>query len=171
VWARNKGILGPAALFNGQNRILRRGAVAMVWGLMESPTGFPANGFVDVPGGATYGPALDWARAAGVVTAAGNRFRPNAALTRLQAANLLWRAAGSPAGNPSHGFSDVGNGNQAVRWARSALVLSGFANGTFRPNRPVTRTLLLTSIYHLALNPAAWSRPAPSTVLFPSLLG
>ena len=107
-----------------------------------------------MPAGAPYGPALNWARAEGVVGAfAGNEFRPGQTVTRLQAATMLWKVAGSPTGNPAHGFSDVAAGNQAVRWASAAHVIAGFPNATFRGSLVVKRSQIARSIYNLAMKP------------------
>lgn len=135
--------------------------------ITTASTGAPAHGYSDVPAGAPYGPALNWARAEGVVGAfAGNEFRPGQTVTRLQAATMPWKVAGSPTGNPAHGFSDVAAGNQAVRWASAAHVIAGFPNATFRGSLVVKRSQIARSIYNLAMNPAAWGGTPPSTVLF-----
>jgi sugar lactone lactonase YvrE len=166
-WARSEGVVPDTVTFRPTTPIRRNGIVSMLYAFMDSPTGSPAAGFSDVSAGAPYVAAVDWARAQGVVAAfAGNRFRPGQAVTRLQAATMLWKIAGSPTGNPGHGFSDVGAGNQAVRWAKASLLLRGFPNGTFRPSNTITRSQVAKAVYDLGMNPAAWDATAPSAALF-----
>ena len=75
-------------------------------------------------------------------------FGPSRNLTRAQAVRLLWRLQGSPAVGTWHGFSDVPAWvDGAVRWAAKdpdgagpgQPVVSGFPNGTFRPDASITR--------------------------------
>jgi hypothetical protein len=69
----------------------------MLWIAEGRPSGSPPHGFRDVPRRAPYGRALDWARAAGVARpSAGNTFRPDADVTRSQAATMVFRLHGAP---------------------------------------------------------------------------
>lgn len=75
----------------------------------------------------------------GVSTAA---FRPDAALTRAEAAVILVRALGLPtAGITGQDFSDTaGHWAQAeIAAARQYGLIGGIGNNLFEPNRPVTR--------------------------------
>lgn len=72
----------------------------------------------------------------------GGGFAPAGAVTRAQFAAMLVRAMGLPAARASMTFSDV----KATDWffgelmtAVNAGVITGFADGTFRPDDPVTR--------------------------------
>ncbi|MGE5391369.1 MAG: Ig-like domain-containing protein [Deltaproteobacteria bacterium] len=70
-------------------------------------------------------------------------FRPGEGLTRAQAATVLVKAAGLPAPTvPASKFSDV----PATHWAAASIAaaaqagyLSGFPDGTFRPDEKLTR--------------------------------
>jgi streptogramin lyase len=166
-WARSEGVIPGGTTFRPTDPMRRNGIVSLLFAYADSPGGSPAHGFADVPAGAAYRNALSWARAEGIVGAfPGNRFRPGQALTRVQAVTMLWKLAGSPTGNPAHGWSDVAAGNQAVRWAKARFIARGFPNGTFRPGNLVTRSQAVKMAYDLGMNPAAWSVTAPSAALF-----
>jgi uncharacterized repeat protein (TIGR02543 family) len=74
-------------------------------------------------------------------------FRPGNSLTRAEVAMILWRLLDSEAKHlPQAGrFSDVQSDGwyvQAVNYLASRTILSGFPDGTFRPNAPITRAEL-----------------------------
>ncbi len=70
-------------------------------------------------------------------------FRPNNTITRGQAAKILMLAFGKPLVNPTTGhFSDVPPGSAFYTFVETAYslgIISGYADGTFRPNTFVTR--------------------------------
>lgn len=68
-------------------------------------------------------------------------------------------AVGDPFGGlPAHGFSDVPRWvEHAVRWARADDVVSGWPDGTFRPDRPVTRGQFVHMLHGLAGRPTGGS--------------
>lgn len=77
----------------------------------------------------------------------GGRFCPDAELTRGQAVSLLVRASGRALPPPSRRFSDVGVDHihaSAISAAVDAGFITGFADGTFRPEALVTREQLAT---------------------------
>ena len=116
---------------------------------------WPASAATDV--GASRRAAVDWAAFADVMgTPDERRFRPAAAVTRVQLAHALWRAAGRP--YAERRLPDV------PRWARTAVAyllegrvdhygqprpapMSTYPDGTFRPNRPVTRAQAALTVY------------------------
>jgi hypothetical protein len=101
-WAKAEGIVSgfPGNRFAPNQSITRAQIAQWLWVAAGRPGGSPANGFGDVPVGAWYGPAVDWAKDAGVVAGfAGNQFRPTANATRGQAAS--WFLATATAVNTS----------------------------------------------------------------------
>ena len=97
-WAKAQGIVTPLAgnTFRPRNPVARGPFVKMLWVAAGRPAGSPPHGFRDVPGRAPYRLALDWARAARVVTPfAGNTFRPTDDVTRGQAATMVFRIHGA----------------------------------------------------------------------------
>jgi len=128
-------------------------------------TAWSGGGFRDVPSGAWYASAVERVSAAGLMngTAAGI-FSPGAAVTRGQAAAILYRLAGEPA---VHGapFSDVPASYycaEAAAWAAKQGVAEGFSDGTFRPGLPVTRQELAAMLWRYArLNRTDSGKRAP----------
>ena len=81
-------------------------------------------------------------------------FGPNDPVTRGQVATILWNLQGNPA--PEAGaktFPDVGSGayySTAVAWASSVGVVNGYGDGSFKPNKNVTREELATMLRNYA---------------------
>lgn len=96
---------------------------------------------------------------------AGNKtFGLNDSITRGQVATVLWNLEGKPSGgrNP---FRDVASGKyyaKAVAWAASNGVVSGYKDGTFRPDKQVTREELATMIRNYAVKYKGMSKSGSS---------
>ena len=126
-------------------------------------TDLTSGPFWDVQDGFWAAEAINWAAAEGIVggfendtyRAAIGQFRP--AVTRAQAADMIWRFRGSlPEASP-HGWSDgLPWVRPALRWGRAAHVLSGYPDGTFRPTRPVARGQLLGWLWRAAGRPGGF---------------
>lgn len=72
-------------------------------------------------------------------------FDPWASVTRGEMVTVLHRAAGEPAALPSGSFADVQGDAyyaDAVAWAQAEGIVSGFGDGTFRPDAQITREQL-----------------------------
>jgi hypothetical protein len=85
-------------------------------------------------------------------------FQPAATATRAMIVTVLWRASGSPAASAGgKTFSDAGAGwyADAVKWAVEKGVVNGYADGTFRPQNPVTREQFAAMLWRLAGSPAS----------------
>lgn len=70
-----------------------------------------------------------------------NMFGPYESLSRGQMATILWRLCGEPSYTGSVPFSDVSPSSyyyEAIGWAASEGLLSGYSNGTFGPDGAVT---------------------------------
>lgn len=96
--------------------------------------------------------ALSWGREASIsrdLLAA-----PQKTVTRGMAAQLLYEAAGRPAVSGTCPFSDVsGEYSSAVTWAAAEGCLSGVGDGTFAPDRPVTRQEFAAILWRQAGSP------------------
>ena len=79
--------------------------------------------------------------------------RPQAVLTRLEAVELLYEAAGRPAAAAPSPFADAAD-DAAVAWAAAEGVVRGAGNGKFLPASPVTRQEFAAMLYRLAGAPA-----------------
>ena len=83
-------------------------------------------------------------------------FSPNSATTRGMIVTILWRLEGSPIVSDSIDYNDVQPQDwygEAVRWANSAGVATGYGNGTFGPNDPITREQMATMLWRYAGSP------------------
>lgn len=72
------------------------------------------------------------------------RFGPDEPLNRAQLAQVLWTTAGRPTVEPAD-YSDVLSTDwfcQAVSWCQHEGIMSGYEDGTFLPNAPLTREQL-----------------------------
>ena len=79
-------------------------------------------------------------------------FEPGTAVTRGMLVTLLYRNEGSPAVT-GVSFSDVAAGRyftDAVAWAAKNGIVTGFSDGTFRPDAPVSRQQLAVILFRYA---------------------
>lgn len=101
--------------------------------------------FDDVPPGAWYADAVNWAAKSGVVTGYGNgKFGPGNPITREQLATMLWRYAGSPeSGGTLEGFADAdktsGYAVSALCWTVEKGIVSGKGGESLAPTGKATR--------------------------------
>jgi hypothetical protein len=152
-WAHHRGITTGCApgRFCPNHTLTRAQMTTLLWRLHDSPRTTPAN-FSDVPPGAYYAPAVDWAHHRGITTGcAPGRFCPNHTLTRAQMTTLLWRLHDSPRTTPAN-FSDVPPGAYyapAVDWAHHRGITTGCAPGRFCPNHTLTRAQMTTLLWRL----------------------
>jgi uncharacterized repeat protein (TIGR01451 family) len=96
-WAKAQGLVRgfPRNRYLPADPVNRCQLVNMIWNMVGAPTGSPAAGYTDVAGRLYCRPAVDWAKAQGLVTAfaGGNRFRPMQAAKRGEVAYVLHRLA------------------------------------------------------------------------------
>lgn len=122
------------------------------------PVSALAAGFSDVPQGAYYEDAVDWAVENNITAGtSGMEFSPDETCTRTQAVTFLWRANGQPDATGSNPFADVSASsyyNEAVQWAVTNNITSGTSPNAFEPDAPVTRAQVVTFLYHDADNPS-----------------
>lgn len=81
-------------------------------------------------------------------------FSPDTALTRAQAVVILWRNEGSPLVEQPLDFDDVADDDwyaDAVRWAVATDVMSGYGNGRFGADDPMTREQMASMFHRFAL--------------------
>ncbi len=80
-------------------------------------------------------------------------FNPNGTVTRGQLVTILYRIAGEPDFITDKAFSDVDAGRyftKAVLWAAEKEIVTGYADGTFQPNREISREQIATILYRYA---------------------
>ena len=110
--------------------------------------------FTDTKSGAWYSRHVDKVYALGLMKGVGeDSFAPEASVTRAMAAAVLYRIAGSPEVGIRSSFKDVplkSYYTSAVIWAQAQGVVTGFPDGTFRPNDSITREQLAAILYRYA---------------------
>lgn len=117
------------------------------------------TGFSDVSATAWYADAVEDVRSDGLMSGTGaTTFSPEATTSRGEIATILHRAAGSPIITGGIQFPDVDGtayyGN-AARWASAEGIVSGYSDGNFGPNDPITREQLVAILWRYAGSPAA----------------
>ena len=131
-------------------------SLALLLGLVSSGTSARAA-FSDVPEGAWYAEAVNWCLEHGIVNN-GTAFRPESVMTRAMVAVALYRASGSPNAAASATFTDVPAGSQnapAISWAADTGVITGYGDGSFKPDDPVTRQQFAAMLWRSAGRPDA----------------
>ncbi len=94
------------------------------------------------------------------------KFKPNANMTRAMVASVFHRMEGSKPTAYEKLFSDVTDGKYysgSVTWAKQKGVINGYEDGTFKPNKNVTREEMVTMIYNFAKYKGKYR--APSTTI------
>ena len=116
------------------------------------------TGFTDVDANAWYADAAVYCRDNGLMSGtSGTTFSPDTAMTRSMLATVLYRLAGSPAVTGSDTFTDTADGawySDAVLWASQEGIISGYGNGLFGANDPVTREQIATILWRYSGSPA-----------------
>ena len=110
--------------------------------------------FTDVPEGAWYEDAAAYVYKHGLMAGtSATTFAPEVTTSRAMIATILWRMAGSPVVNYAMNYTDVAQGqwcSEAIRWATSEGVVTGYGNGLFGTNDPITREQLATMLWRYA---------------------
>ena len=84
-------------------------------------------------------------------------FGPNDNLSRAQLAQILFNREGRPVVNYLLQYGDVPEGAwyaEAIRWAASQGIVSGYGGGLFGPDDPLTREQLAVMLWRYAGSPA-----------------
>lgn len=114
---------------------------------------FVSNTFTDAQSG-WYKAAVDFAQASGLMNGmTATEFAPNVTTTRAMVAQVLYRLAGSPTVERTGAFADVAPGAwyyDAMLWASSTGIMQGYGDGTYRPNRAITRQEMATILLRMA---------------------
>ena len=115
-------------------------------------------GFSDLNLYAWYHDGVHYCLENGLMVGTGaDTFSPDDTTTRAQIVTILWRMTGSPIVNCRMDFEDVDPSawydGEAVRWAVGESIMTGYGNGNFGPNDPITREQFAVMLY----NYAVWS--------------
>lgn len=120
----------------------------------ELTTTAPTSDYADdVPVGSWYYNAVEYMYKNGMMSGVSpTSFGPNANLSRAMLAQVLYNLEGKPAATGAP-FQDVAPGQwyaNAVAWAAENGIVSGYGNGRFGPNDPITREQLATILHRYA---------------------
>ena len=114
----------------------------------------PRRPFEDVPVGTWYTGAVKWINTVGWMSGTGDyKFSPNATVTRGMIAQILYAAEFKPAVSGSSKFTDVKAGKwyaNAVNWSAEKGLVSGYGDGLFKPEAPITREQMVAILYKYA---------------------
>lgn len=112
------------------------------------------GGFTDVSRDDWFANGVDYVSQKGLMSGTGTgTFAPNTALTRGMLVTILYQMAGAPEVTGTCPFRDVAAGSyyeKAAIWAVENGLVSGYENGCFGPNDPVTREQLAAILYRYA---------------------
>ena len=134
-------------------------ASALVFTL--SGNAFAADSYSDVPANAWYAGAVDYVQDQGLMSGTSvTTFSPDGTMTRAMLATVLYRHAGSPspAVTGASSFSDVVPGNWyalATSWASEQGLITGYGNGLFGTNDPVSREQIAAILWRYVGSPTA----------------
>ena len=113
--------------------------------------------FSDVPEKAWYAEAVIWCQENGL-TDSGTVFSPETVMTRSMVASALYRASGRPDTASEIRFTDVAasrGDRAAIAWAAETGVITGYGDGRFGPEQPVTRQQFAAVLWRYAGKPDA----------------
>lgn len=107
--------------------------------------------FTDLDASAWYHDYTDYVIAHGLMNGiGGGLFEPGGTVNRAQMVMVLWNMSGKPVVNYYMTYSDVSEDAwyaEAIRWATSEGIASGYGGGLFGPNDPISREQMAAMIY------------------------
>lgn len=117
------------------------------------PSTSVADIFDDIQPGAWYEDAVQFAYDEGIMTGTSKTtFEPNTTTTRGMIVSILHRLEGNPVVT-EEAFSDVSADDwygKAVAWASREGIVGGYGDGTFQPNKAITREEMASILYRYA---------------------
>lgn len=131
-------------------------ALALAVALVVHARAAPAEpeDYIDVPAKAWYSGAVQYCRIHNLMGGAdGERFAPDAPMSRAMLAQVLHNAAGAPAPEGAGAFPDVPAGvwyAGAAQWAHETGLMIGDEHGRFLGEDPVSREQLATVLWRYA---------------------
>ncbi len=130
--------------------------LSMIFSLVL-PVGAAQAGFSDVDGNAWYAQDVAWCVEHGLMDGtSGQAFSPDQPAVRAVLVEALFRQAGSPDPGQSAVFSDVAPVSpyyRAVAWAAEKEITTGYGDGRFGGEDPVTREQFATFLWRAAGKP------------------
>ncbi len=138
----------PDGTFGPERTITRAEAAQLLYGLLDDKTGGYSAYFTDVDNGAWYAEAVKVLSSKGIIAGSNGMFEPDRPVTRAEFAAMAARFSGED-GKGVNVFSDV----FADEWYYGAVScaaqngwISGYPDGTFRPQNSITRAEAVTIV-------------------------
>ena len=138
----------PGGTFGPERTITRAEAAQLLYGLLDDKTGGYSAYFTDVDNGAWYAEAVKVLSSKGIIAGSNGMFEPDRPVTRAEFAAMAARFSGED-GKGVNVFSDV----FADEWYYGAVScaaqngwISGYPDGTFRPQNSITRAEAVTIV-------------------------
>ena len=100
------------------------------------------SSFADVDINDWYAPFVETAKNEGIITGYVDGFHPNQNITRAEAIKILLTTAGFEILEAATDFDDVSSNawyEKYIAFAKNNGIVSGYSDGTFRPDYPITR--------------------------------
>ena len=116
---------------------------------------------VPEPAAAWYTDAVAFVESRGWMSGSSGRFSPDEKLSRGMFAQILFNVEDRPAESAALPFTDIQDGDlfaDAIAWAASRNIISGYDNGKFSPNDSVTREQLAFMLWKYAGSPEPTTR-------------
>ncbi|MCC5952337.1 MAG: S-layer homology domain-containing protein [Acidimicrobiia bacterium] len=116
----------------------------------------PFPSFFDVSVHHPFVTQIEWLVESGLARGyADGTFRPTEVVTRQSLAAMLYRLSGNPATSPPSGpsFSDVPPTHPfhtEIEWMVNSGIATGYDDGTFRPDTPISRQALSAFVHRMA---------------------
>ncbi len=127
--------------------------LSLMLGLLVTPVAADTGKFTDDTGSGSWSWASTYiyvCQEAGIITGfTDGSFQPDASLTRAQAATIIALALELTEGESAVSFSDVAEGKwytSYITLCASNNIISGYENGTFQPEKSVTRAEFATMV-------------------------
>ena len=140
-------------LFAPNANMTRAQVAQMFYNLLKDKSASAGTTFSDVPSDAWYTEAVNTLAALGIIGGSNGKFRPNDPITRAEFVAIAMRFAGTVRGAKAS-FSDVSRDAWYYESIANAVEygwIGGYTDGTFRPNKPITRAEVV-SITNRMLN-------------------
>ena len=140
-------------LFAPNANMTRAQVAQMFYNLLRDKSASASTTFSDVPSDAWYTEAVNTLAALGIIGGSNGKFRPNDPITRAEFVAIAMRFAGTVRGAKAS-FSDVSRDAWYYESIANAVEygwIGGYTDGTFRPNKPITRAEVV-SITNRMLN-------------------
>lgn len=165
TWAKNVGITSgmTETIFDPDGSTTRAQLMTLLhrhvsWRDGVTPAAATAHTFTDVPPGAFFENAVEWAVATGLTTGVDpDHFAPDVPTTRAELAVFLHRLSPDAVDGGSAPFGDVARADwfhDAVAWMAATGLTTGTAPGVYNPSATASRAQIITFLWRASDSPA-----------------